>query len=128
MAAIVTLAQGSKGDAVTHLQTELKTLGFLTAAPDGVFGPLTKHAVQAFQRAHGLSDDGIAGMKTGMAIEAALRPPTPAAALAVTKDLMPQPKPPAAPAPAPAGPHILPAPAKLSVWARLRILFTGKVA
>ena len=39
MAHTVTLGQGAKGEAVTHLQTELKTLGFLTAAADGVFGP-----------------------------------------------------------------------------------------
>ena len=122
----VTLGRGSTGDAVTHLQTELKTLGFLTQAPDGVFGPLTKQAVQAFQRAHGLSDDGIAGLKTGMAIEAALRPPVPAVAIAASKDPMPQPKPSAAPAPKPAGPHILLATPKLSWAARLRIFFTGR--
>ena len=128
MAHAVTLGRGSTGEAVTHLQTELKTLGFLTAAADGVFGPLTKQAVQAFQRAHGLSDDGIAGLKTGMAIEAALRPPVPAVAIAASKDLMPQPKPPAAPAPKLTGPHNLGAQPKLSIWARLRILFTGKAA
>ena len=128
MAHTVTLGRGDTGEAVMHLQAELKTLGFLTAAPDGVFGPLTKQAVQAFQRAHGLSDDGIAGLKTGMAIEAALRPPMPAVAIAASKDPMPQPKPPAAPAPKPAGPHILPAQAKLSFWARLRILLTGRVS
>lgn len=128
MAHAVTQGQGAKGEAVTHLQTELKTLGFLTAA-DGVFGPLTKQAVQAFQRAHGLSDDGIAGLKTGMAIEAALRPPVPAVAIAAHKEPMPQPKPPAAPSvpsPGAAGPHLLPAPAKLSWAARLRVLFTGR--
>lgn len=127
MSAAVTLAQGSKGDAVEHLQTELKTLGYFITTPDGNFGPLTKAAVQAFQRAHGLGDDGIAGIKTGLALEAALRPPVPAVAIAA-KDPMPQPKPPATPVPAPAGPHILPAPAKLSWSARLRILFTGKAA
>ena len=131
MAHTVTLGRGATGDAVTHLQTELKTLGFLTVAPDGVFGPLTKQAVQAFQRAHGLSDDGIAGLKTGMAIEAALRPPAPAVAIAASKDPMPQLKPvtpPVVPSPGTTGPHLLPAPAKLSFWARLRILFTGKAA
>ena len=126
MAGVVTLAQGSSGEAVTALQTDLKALGFLTTAADGDFGPLTKHAVQAFQRVHGLSDDGIAGLKTGMAIEAALHPPTSAAAIARLP--MPTTKPPAVPSPGQAGPHNLPPAPKLSLLARLRILFTGKAA
>ncbi len=130
MSQAVTLAEGSKGDAVSHLQTELKTLGFMNAAPDGAFGPLTKHAVQAFQRAHGLGDDGIAGLKTGMAIEAALRPPTLAVAMAAnaTKDPLPRPKPPVASAPQPAGPHVLPDTRTFSWPERLHILATGKAA
>ncbi|MGI3902463.1 MAG: glycoside hydrolase family protein [Janthinobacterium lividum] len=119
MSDAVTLVEGAKGDAVEHLQTELKTLGFFTALSDGNFGPLTKHAVQAFQRAHGLGDDGIAGIKTGLALEAALRPPVPAVAIAAAKPAITT---------APAAPLILPA-AKTFTWSeRLHILATGKAA
>ena len=121
MAAAVTLGEGMTGDAVTRLQTDLKTLGFLPQKPDGKFGPLTKAAVQAFQRAHGLGDDGLAGLKTGVAIEAVLRPSVPVIA--------PKPKPVAA---LPSVAAVKGAPAanvhSPSLWVRLRFLFTGHAA
>ncbi|MBT2746778.1 MULTISPECIES: XVIPCD domain-containing protein [unclassified Lysobacter] len=63
------LKLGEEGKAVTALQERLNELGFRDAKgqplkPDGDFGANTKHAVQAFQRAHGLDDDGVAGSKT----------------------------------------------------------------
>ncbi|MGO4260709.1 XVIPCD domain-containing protein [Lysobacter sp. TAB13] len=63
------LKLGEEGKAVTALQERLNELGFRDAKgqplkPDGDFGANTKHAVQAFQRAHGLDDDGVAGAKT----------------------------------------------------------------
>ena len=122
MAAAVTLGEGMTGDAVSRLQADLKTLGFLPHAPDAEFGPLTKAATQAFQRAHGLSDDGMAGLKTGLALEAALRPPVPVVATAKAVAL------PAAARPLPtAQPHGA-APALLSWSDRWRILFTGRIA
>ena len=53
-----TLRQGDKGEAVADLQRALKLVA------DGDFGPGTKKAVVAFQKAHGLFADGIAGRAT----------------------------------------------------------------
>ena len=58
------LASGAKGDRVTQLQQRLKELGYYSSAVDGQFGSGTKSAVRAFQKQHGLDDDGIAGEKT----------------------------------------------------------------
>ena len=138
MAAAVTLASGMTGDAVAHLQGELKLLGFFAYRADGIFGPMTKYAVQSFQRAHGLSDDGVAGLKTGLAITAALDAKAKAAG-AVAGIVLPKVAPPPAPAraPAPVAPGPVPGlvlPTKAaaptsrgpSLWARIRFLFTGK--
>ena len=55
---------GSQGKAVRELQTALKKLGYYTGLVDGDFGESTKRAVTAFQRANGLTADGVAGAKT----------------------------------------------------------------
>ena len=55
---------GSQGKAVRELQTSLKKLGYYTGLVDGDFGESTKRAVTAFQRANGLTADGIAGKAT----------------------------------------------------------------
>lgn len=54
-----TLRQGSRGAAVADLQ---RRLGGLTA--DGVFGPMTRRAVVAFQASRGLAADGVVGPRT----------------------------------------------------------------
>lgn len=59
-----TLKQGMENDSVKQLQTKLKSLGYLQAAPTGYFGSLTKTAVLAFQKDKKLSADGIAGPLT----------------------------------------------------------------
>ncbi|ALN91763.1 XVIPCD domain-containing protein [Lysobacter gummosus] len=74
------LKLGEEGKAVTALQERLNELGFRDAKgqplkPDGDFGANTKHAVQAFQRAHGLDDDGVAGAKTLDALKKAGQTP-----------------------------------------------------
>lgn len=66
---VVTLAKGSKGAAVRELQTDLASLLFYKDKIDGDFGPKTDAAVRAFQRSAGLSDDGIAGIKTLAALD-----------------------------------------------------------
>ena len=58
------LKKGSKGGEVTALQNRLNALGFDCGKADGVFGANTEKAVIAFQKAHGLTADGIVGEKT----------------------------------------------------------------
>lgn len=65
--------QGSKGAAVTLLQTRLNKLGFRgangkTLTVDGDFGPQTAYAVKCFQRAKHLAQDSIVGPKTWHAL------------------------------------------------------------
>ena len=55
---------GSQGPEVTKVQTALKNQGYYTGSVDGIFGSGTKDAVTKFQRAKGLTADGIAGTKT----------------------------------------------------------------
>jgi putative peptidoglycan binding protein len=66
------LRAGDHGPAVRTLQRALRRLGFAVGSPDGVFGPKTEAAVIAFQRAHGLSADGLVGAKTARALNRAL--------------------------------------------------------
>ncbi len=61
------LKEGSSGEAVRALQLKLKELGFFSGTGTGYFGPVTKSAVIAFQKAAGLSPDGIAGPLTRVA-------------------------------------------------------------
>ena len=63
------LQLGSKSEAVRTLQENLKVLGYYSGSITGSFGNLTKSAVIAFQKAKGLSADGIAGSKTFRLVE-----------------------------------------------------------
>ena len=56
--------RGSRGDAVRRLQELLNKKGFDCGAVDGIFGSKTYAAVVAFQKANGLSADGIVGLLT----------------------------------------------------------------
>lgn len=67
------LKQGTKSEAVRTLQQNLKTLGYYTGSVTGNFGPLTKEAVYSFQKANGLSADGVAGEKTLAAVSSKLK-------------------------------------------------------
>lgn len=62
------LKVGNRGAAVTELQKNLTKLGYDTKGTEGIFGAGTKNAVIAFQRAHGLSPDGMVGNATKEAI------------------------------------------------------------
>jgi peptidoglycan hydrolase-like protein with peptidoglycan-binding domain len=62
-ALIVTVREGSSGEAVRGAQTLLVKNGY-NIAVDGAFGPGTKSAVVNFQSAHGLTADGIVGAMT----------------------------------------------------------------
>ncbi|WP_347548445.1 peptidoglycan-binding protein [Pseudalkalibacillus hwajinpoensis] len=55
---------GMRGSAVTDLQTKLKAKGYYNYNVDGIFGQITKKAVQEFQKAAGLSQTGVADNNT----------------------------------------------------------------
>ena len=69
-----TLRQGDRGIAVRTIQYYLNFIGqfndslTIDIAEDGIFGPATKRAVEAFQRYYGLSVDGIVGRNTWNAV------------------------------------------------------------
>jgi uncharacterized protein (TIGR02594 family) len=49
---------------MTEIQRALAARGYNPGAIDGAFGPRTREAVRAFQRANGLADDGVPGPLT----------------------------------------------------------------
>ena len=59
---------GSSGDEVKQIQQKLKEWGYYKGNVDGVYGSQTQQAVKNFQKANGLTADGIAGEKTLAAI------------------------------------------------------------
>ncbi len=59
---------GSLGNDVRELQKRLTAEGFFTVSPTGYYGPVTKIAVQAFQKKHGLSPLGNVGPGTRAAL------------------------------------------------------------
>jgi peptidoglycan hydrolase-like protein with peptidoglycan-binding domain len=68
------LREGATGPAVLALQRRLVALGFWLGAADGRFGPSTRHALTAFQKANGLPREGVAGGTTTSALARAVRP------------------------------------------------------
>jgi peptidoglycan hydrolase-like protein with peptidoglycan-binding domain len=63
----VTLGTGfvrGTSERVREVQLSLRRLGYPPGPIDGLFGPLTEHAVLAFQRTHALEADGIVGPRT----------------------------------------------------------------
>ncbi len=69
-----TMRPGDRGDAVFALQEKLLKLKYFDGKPDGVYGAGTENAVRQFQRANGLTADGIAGEKTQAALARAIIP------------------------------------------------------
>lgn len=63
------LRLGDESEAVRELQAKLKVRA------DGVFGPKTEMAVRAFQRGHGLTEDGIVGRATAGVLDGPDAPP-----------------------------------------------------
>jgi peptidoglycan hydrolase-like protein with peptidoglycan-binding domain len=66
-ALIVTVRQGSRGEAVSTLQKALNARG-ADLAEDGIFGPLTEAAVKNYQQSRTLGVDGIVGPQTWNAL------------------------------------------------------------
>lgn len=77
-----TLRRGSTGPYVVECQTDLITLGYSCGAKgaDGIYGSGTIAAVTAFQKASGLTADGVCGKNTWAALDKAMadRDPQPA--------------------------------------------------
>jgi putative chitinase len=64
------LGLGSQGDAVVRLQNMLRDLNFAVAI-DGDFGPGTEVAVTRFQSENNIAADGLVGLQTWGALDAA---------------------------------------------------------
>ena len=60
----ITLKSGDSGEEVRKLQDKLIQLGFLPGIASGAYDRQTADAVKKYQRANGLSTDGIAGPET----------------------------------------------------------------
>ncbi len=60
----VLLKLGSRGPDVVELQTKLNYVGFNVGKADGIFGTMTEQGVKSFQKANGLTQDGIVGAMT----------------------------------------------------------------
>jgi peptidoglycan hydrolase-like protein with peptidoglycan-binding domain len=58
-----------RGELVKDVQRRLKKIGFHAGPIDGVFGPQTAAAVQAFQISKGLLVDGEVGRGTAKALK-----------------------------------------------------------
>ncbi|MEO0535865.1 MAG: peptidoglycan-binding protein [Cyanobacteria bacterium P01_A01_bin.123] len=58
------LTLGQRGEAVERLQQQLQIQGYDLDTVDGIFGPATLTAVEAFQEDQNLEVDGIVGAKT----------------------------------------------------------------
>jgi hypothetical protein len=68
-----TLAPGDSGAQVRALQRALGALGYGPGKIDGAYGPATTSALERFQKASGLTEDGILGPKTLAALRRALQ-------------------------------------------------------
>ena len=82
---VPTLRKGSSGQYVIDLQETLVSLGYDLGSYgpegngiDGKYGKRTEDAVRAFQRKHGLKEDGIVGAETWAALDAEMDPEKPA--------------------------------------------------
>ncbi|MFA4293115.1 peptidoglycan-binding protein [Xanthomonas perforans] len=74
------LRENARGAEVRTLQQALQQLGYKDAGgnelkADGAYGQRTSEAVKAFQRAHGLQDDGVVGRDTQAALKQAEKTP-----------------------------------------------------
>jgi hypothetical protein len=67
-----TLSPGATGSQVKVLQRALTALGFSPGKADGDYGTSTQTAVEQFQAAHNLAQDGVVGTQTLNALQKAL--------------------------------------------------------
>ena len=87
----VNLMVGSRGARVMELQRCMNQAGYNTGIVDGAFGPMTAAGVRSFQASQGLREDGIVGMATTPAFQAAcpvmVTPVTPVVTTPVDTDI-----------------------------------------
>ena len=115
----ITLREGSSEKAAVRLlQQKLKTLGYYKGTVDGDFGSGTTEAVKAFQRAHNMTADGVAGGGTlNKLFSSAAKS---ASAAAVTATPRPTATPRVTPTPIPDNIYVLVTPAPNNQYATLR--------
>lgn len=65
---------GSSSPAVAALQQQLDDVGYWNGKADGTYSDLTSQAVMAYQKAAGITADGVAGPQTQRAIAERIRP------------------------------------------------------
>ena len=68
--------QGSSGSVVSKIQQRLREGGYYTYTIDGIYGSRTTAAVKKFQKARGLTLDGICGPNTLSALGISVSSPT----------------------------------------------------
>lgn len=99
-------AERAERERVVKIQSRLDALGYPVGSVDGDYGPMTEGAVREFQRANGLSVDGVVGSNTSSVLfsDNAKRMPKPEPAPDHTHDSAPapEPKPQSDPPPQPA--------------------------
>ena len=93
----VTLKRGNSSSQVTSLQKKLQAAGYFDGPLTGYYGSLTQAAVIKFQKAHGLTPNGIADLETLNALESGSKAPSPTKPAAPkSKSATPSPSKPAA--------------------------------
>jgi YVTN family beta-propeller protein len=93
----VTLKRGNSSTQVTSLQKKLQAAGYFDGPLTGYYGSLTQAAVIKFQKAHGLTPNGIADLETLNALESGSKAPSPTKPAAPkSKSATPSPSKPAA--------------------------------
>lgn len=88
-----TLRKGYQGEDVKSVQSRLKELGYYTGTVDGKYGTGSMAAVRAFQSAHGLTVDGLAGSGTYKVLFYSNAKPTTGTTAAPTATATPAPTP-----------------------------------
>ena len=73
----VTLKRGNSSSQVTSLQKKLQAAGYFDGPLTGYYGSLTQAAVMKFQKAYGLTANGIADLETLNALESGSKPASP---------------------------------------------------
>ena len=93
----VTLKRGNSSSQVTSLQKKLQATGYFDGPLTGYYGSLTQAAVMKFQKAYGLTANGIADLETLNALESGSKPASPSKPAAPkSKSATPSPSKPAA--------------------------------